>query len=229
MISKFINLGVPMYGIAKTPKKLSVEEANKIILEKVPIEERLKSVYHPMIAMDCSIYILRECLAQIRTMGSSKTKKPYRELMECDKRYCNDNYHAMQPTLFKKFTEQTKELYKIWSNDFVIFRFQYSQALLSKNIEVSKQVAMIAALACVVKRINMYVVSLDRSFSNRISELLGKGITYQTSDNGYSIRLIKAVDALLEVLGVPYIETTQTELAIKVLDVKLKGTNIWEE
>lgn len=229
MISKLINLGFPMYDIAKTPKKLSVEEANKIILEKVPIEERLKSVYHPMIAMDCSIYILRECLAQIRTMGSSKTKKPYRELMECDKIYCNDNYHAMQPTLFKKFTEQTKELYKIWSNDFVIFRFQYSQALLSKNIEVSKQVAMIAALACVVKRINMYVVSLDRSFSNRISELLGKGITYQTSDNGYSIRLIKAVDALLEVLGVPYIETTQTELAMKVLDVKLKGTNIWEE
>ena len=135
----------------------------------------------------------------------------------------------MQPTLFKKFTEQTKGLYKIWSNDFVIFRIQYSQALFDKNIEVSKQVAMIAALACVVKRINMYVVSLDRSFSNRISELLGKGITYQTSDNGYSIRIIKAVDDLLEVLGVTYIETTQTELAMKVLDVKLKATNVWEE
>lgn len=229
MMSKFVNLGAPMYVVSKTPKKLSVEEANKIILEKVPMEERLKSVYHPMIAMDCSLYILRECLAQIRTMGSSKTKKPYRELIECDKSYCNDNYNAMQPTLFKKFTEQTKGLYKIWSNDFVIFRIQYSQALFDKNIEVSKQVAMIAALACVVKRINMYVVSLDRSFSNRISELLGKGITYQTSDNGYSLRIIKAVDDLLEVLGVPYIETTQTELAMKVLDVKLKATNVWEE
>lgn len=229
MMSKFVNLGAPMYVVSKAPKKLSIEEANKIILDKVPMEERLKSVYHPMIAMDCSLYILRECLAQIRTMGSSKTKKPYRELIECDKSYCNDNYHAMQPTLFKKFTEQTKELYKIWSNDFVIFRIQYSQALFNKNIEVSKQVAMIAALACVVKRINMYVVSLDRSFSNRISELLGKGITYQTSDNGYSLRIIKAVDDLLEVLGVPYIETTHTELAMKVLDVKLKATNIWEK
>ena len=229
MMSRFINVGIPMYGVHKEPKKLSVEEANKIILEKVPMEERLKSVYHPMIAMDCSLYILRECLAQIRNMGSSKTKKPYRELMECNENYCKDNYRAMQPTLFKKFTEQTKELYKIWGTDFIIFRLQYSQALLSKNIEVSQQVAMIAALACVVKRINMYVVSLDRSFSNRISELLGKGITYQTSDNGYSLRIIKAVDSLLEVLGVPYIDTAQTELAIKVLDVKLKGTNIWEE
>lgn len=229
MMSKFINLGAPMYAVSKAPKKLSVEEANKIILEKVPMEERLKSVYHPMIAMDCSLYILRECLTQIRTMGSSKTKKPYRELMECDKSYCNDNYRAMQPTLFKKFTEKTKELYKIWGTDFIIFRLQYSQALLNDNIEVNQQVAMIAALACVVKRINMYVVNLDRSFSNRISELLGKGIHYQTSDNGYSLRIIKAVDDLLEVLGVPYIETTQTELAMKVLDVKLKGTNIWEE
>lgn len=229
MMSKFVNLGAPMYVVSKTPKKLSVEEANKIILEKVPMEERLKSVYYPMIAMDCSLYILRECLAQIRAMGSSKTKKPYRELVECDENYCKDNYNAMQPTLFKKFTEQTKELYKIWSTDFVIFCIQYSQALLSKNINVNSQVAMIAALACVVKRINMYVVNLDRSFSNRISELLGKGITYQTSDNGYSLRIIKAIDDLLEVLGVPYIETTHTELAMKVLDVKLKGTNVWEE
>lgn len=227
-MNKFANLGAPMYVVLKTPKKLSIEEANKIILEKVPIEERLKSVYHPMIAMDCSLYILRECLAQIRNMGLSKTKKPYRELMECDKNYCNDNYRAMQPTLFKNFTEKTMELYKIWGTDFIIFRLQYSQALLNDNIEVNQQVAMIAALACVVKRINMYVVSLDRSFSNRISELLGKGITYQTSDNRYSLRIIKAVDDLLEVLGVPYIETTHTELAMKVLDVKLKDTNIWE-
>lgn len=228
MMNKFTNLGAPMYVVLKTPKKLSVEEANKIILEKVPMEERLKSVYHPMIAMDCSLYILRECLAQIRAMGSSKTKKPYRELVECNENYCKDNYNAMQPTLFKKFTEQTKELYKIWSTDFIIFRLQYSQALLNKNINVNSQVAMIAALACVVKRINMYVVNLDRSFSNRISELLGKGITYQTADNGYSLRIIRAIDSLLEVLGVPYIETTHTELAMKVLDVKLKGTNIWE-
>ena len=75
----------------------------------------------------------------------------------------------------------------------------------------------------------MYVVSLDRSFSDKISELLGKDITYKTSDNEYSLRIIKAVDDLLEILGVPYIETTHTELAMKVLDVKLKGTNVWEE
>lgn len=226
---KFINVGVPMFCTQKEQKKLSVEEANKIILEKVPMEERLKSVYYPMIAMDCSLYILRECLEQIRNMGSSKTKNTYRELMECAKNYCNDNYSAMQPALFKKFTEQTEELYKIWSTDFGIFRIQYSQALYNKNINVSSQIAMIATLACVVKRINIYVVNLDRSFSNRISELLGKGITYQTSDNGYSLRIIKAIDALLEVLGVPYIETTNTELAMKVLDVKLKATKIWEE
>lgn len=220
MMSKFI---------MDFPKKLSVEEANKIILEKVPMEERLKSVYHPMIAMDCSLYILRECLTQIRNMGLSKTKKPYRELMECDKNYCNDNYRAMQPTLFKRFTEQTKELYKIWGTDFIIFRLQYSQSLLNKNIKVSSQVAMIAALACVVRKINMYVINLDRSFSDRISELLGKDIHYQTSDNGYSLRIVKAIDDLLGVLGVPYIDTKHTELAMKVLDVKLKAINIWEE
>ena len=169
---KFINVGVPMFCTQKEQKKLSVEEANKIILDKVPMEERLKSVYYPMIAMDCSLYVLRECLEQIRNMGSSKTKKPYRELMECDENYCNNNYNAMQPALFKKFTEQTKELYKIWSKDFAIFRTQYSQGLLNKNINVSLQVAIIASLACVVKRINMYVVSLDRSFSDKISELL---------------------------------------------------------
>lgn len=226
---KTVNLGIPMYNFQKEPKKLSAEEANKIILEKVPMEERLKSVYHPMIAMDCSLYVLRECLAQIRSMGSSKTKRPYRELKECYENYCNENYRAMRPSLFRKFTEQTKELYKIWGTDFIIFRLQYQQALLSRGIEVSTQVAMVSSLACVVKRINVYVVNLDRSFSNRISELLGKGVHYQTSDNGYSLRIISAVDSLLEVLGVPYIDTDNTELAIKVLDTKIKTTNIWEE
>lgn len=226
-MSRFISVGIPMCN--KEPKKLSVEEANEIILKKVSIEERLKSVYLPMIAMDCSLYILRECLDKIRNMGLSKTKKTYRELMDCDKNYCKDNYSAMQPALFKKFTEQTKELYKIWGNDFVIFRFQYQQALFSKNLEISSQVAMIASLACVVRRINVYVINLDRSFSNRISELLGKDIEYKTTDNEYSLRIIKAIDSLLEVLGVPYIDTAHTDLAMKVLDVKLKETNIWEE
>ena len=228
-MTRFVNFGVPLY-MKKEPRKLSIEEANKIILEKVPMDERLKSVYLPMIAMDCSLYILRECLDRIRDMQLSNTKKPYRELRECDENYCNDNYRAMQPDLFRKFTEQTKELYEIWSRDFIIFNFQYQQALLNVGCNVGAELAMIIALACMVKRINKYVIDLDRKFSNRISELIGKGINYQTSDNGYSLRIIKAVDSLLTIFGVPTdISTDNTDLAMRVFNNKLKCTNVWEE
>lgn len=211
-------------------KKLSVEECNKIILEKVPLEDRLKSVYHPMIAMDCSLYILRDCLAQIRTLGYQKTKKVYRELLECDKLYSSDTYRAMQPKLYNEFTEKTKELYKLWSQDFFLFQLQYFQIIRNLGVEITKQEALVIALAYLAKRINQYVITLDRKFSELLSSYIGMGIVYQTSDNSYSLKIIEAVDRLLEVFNVPTdITNAQVELSIKIFDTKLREVVVWEK
>lgn len=46
-------------------KKLSVEEMNKIVLEKIPLEERLRAVYLPIIAMDCACYLSEDLLTYL--------------------------------------------------------------------------------------------------------------------------------------------------------------------
>lgn len=229
-MKKILNNGAGIFLPITQRKRLSIEECNKIILEKVPLEDRLKSVYHPMIAMNCSLYILRDCLAQMRTLGRQKTKRACRELLECDKFYSSDTYRAMRPELYRKFTEKTKELYELWSKNFFLLQLQYFQLIRNLGIEINEQEALAIALVYIVKRINKYVITLDRKFSALLSSYIGMDITYQTSDNSYSLKIIKAADSLLGVFNVPTdLTNSQVELAMKIFDVKLKDVVVWEE
>lgn len=208
-------------------KKLSVEEMNKIILEKVPLEERLRAVYLPIIAMDCACYLSEDLLTILRTLRLDDTKKTSRVIRSCVEGYRSDNCYIMRSDLYKDLSNSTKEFYNSLSRDIFIYQLQYRQAMLNLNLNLSLEVEELVAVAYIVRELVRFVIELDRKFSKRMSDLLGKGINYTTEDNHYCLEMIKALNGLFVILKVPGdLRTEQTDMAFRVFKNKLNSVKI---
>lgn len=215
-----------MNGI-QSYKKLSVEEMNKIILEKIPLEERLRAVYLPIITMDCACYLSEDLLTILRILRLNDTKKTSRVIRECVEGYRRDNYQVMRSDLYQDLSNSTKEFYNSLSRDILIYQLQYRQALLNCKLNLDLEVEKLVAVAYIVRELVRFVLELDRKFSKRMSDLLGKGINYTTEDNYYCLELIKALNGLFSTLKVPdYLRTDQTDMAFRVFKNKLNSVKI---
>lgn len=106
-------------------RKLSDGEMNKIILEKIPLEERLRAVYIPIIVMDWACYLSEDLLAILRTLRLDATKKTSRIIRSCIEGYRNDNYRVMRYGLYRNLSALTKEFYDSLSQNILIHRIQY--------------------------------------------------------------------------------------------------------
>ena len=205
-------------------KKLSVEEMNQIILEKIPLDERLRSVYVPIIAMDCACYLADDLLAVLKVQRKYDTRKNSRGIRACSEGYRKDNYVVMHSDLYRDLAKATKEFYDSLSKDFFIYKVQYRQALLNRKMHLDTlEEGDIMTYAYIIRDIVQYVIDLDRQFSKRISDLLGKDIRYTTEDNEYCKELVSEMNKLLVLLGVPNdLSTSQTEMALSIFKNKLK-------
>ena len=208
-------------------KKLSVEEMNKIILEKIPLEERLRAVYIPIIAMDCACYLSEDLLTILRTLRLDNTKKTSRVIRECIEGYRKDNYYVMHSDLYQDLSNSTKEFYNSLSWDMTIYQLQYRQAMLDRKLSLSSEVEQLVSVAYIVRELVQFVLELDRQFSKRMSDLLGKNINYTTEDNHYCLDMVKALNGLFSVLKVPGdLRTDQTDNAFRVFKNKLNSVEV---
>ena len=208
-------------------RKLSVEEMNKIILEKIPLEERLRAVYIPIIVMDCACYLSEDLLTILRTLRLDDTKKTSRTIRSCVEGYRNDNYRVMRSDLYQDLSNSTKEFYNSLSRDIIIYQIQYQQAMLDKGLRFGIEVEKLIAVAYIVRELVRFVLELDRNFSKRMSDLLGKEINYTTEDNHYCLEMIKALNGLFDILKVPgYLRTNQTDMAFRVFKNKVNSIKI---
>ena len=208
-------------------RKLSVEEMNRIVLERIPLEERLRAVYLPIIVMDCACYLAEDLLEIMRTLRLEGTKRTSREIRSCVEGYRSDNYRVMRSDLYRDLEKFTKEFYESLSRDTIIYQIQYQQALLDKGLWLSIDMEKLVALSFIVREFLLFVLELDRNFSKRISDLLGKDIKYTTEDNRYCIRMIEAINGMLSLLGIPAnLRTRQTDLAFKVFKNRLNSVKI---
>lgn len=208
-------------------RKLSVEEMNKIILEKIPLEERLRAVYLPIIAMDCACYLSEDLLTILRTMQLDDTKKTSRIIRSCVEGYRSDNYYVMHSDLYKDLSNLTKEFYNSLSRDMRIYQLQYRQAMLDRKLNLGLEVEQLVSVAYIVRELVQFVLELDRQFSKRMSDLLGKEINYTTEDNHYCLEMVKALNGLFSVLKVPSdLKTDQTDMAFRVFKNKLNSVEI---
>lgn len=200
---------------------------NEIIKEKIPLEERLRSVYLPIITMDCACYLAEDLLIMLRGMKLDKTKKSSRVIRGCIDGYRKDNYQAMHSDLYVYLSGVTKGFYDSMARDMTIYQLQYRQALLNKRIYLEWNLERTVTTAYIVREIVRYVLELDRDFSIRISEILGKDIHYTTEDNEYCLTMLDTLNGLLKVVGAPIdLSTQQTELALKVFKNRLNDIKI---
>lgn len=208
-------------------RKLSVEEMNKIVLEKIPLEERLRAVYLPIIAMDCACYLSEDLLIILRTLRLDNTKKTSRVIRSCVEGYRNDNYYVMHSDLYQDLSNSTKEFYNSLSRDMQIYQLQYRQAMLDRKLNLGLEVEQLVSVAYIVREIVQFVLELDRQFSKRMSDLLGKNINYTTEDNHYCLEMIKALNGLFSVLQVPGdLRTEYTDRAFGVFKNRLHSVRI---
>lgn len=218
----------PIFPQREQPRKLSVEEMNKIVLEKIPLEERLRSVYFPIIAMDCVCYLVDDLLPILKEQRKYDTRKNSRGLRACSEGYRKDNYNVMGSDLYKNLIDTTRECYNSLDMSMYIYRLQYRQALLNRKMHLDTlEEENIMTYSYIIRDIARYVIELDREFSKRISDLLGKDIHYTTEDNGHCKNLIAEANKLLDLLDVPKdLSTPNTILALNIFKNKLKGVKI---
>lgn len=209
-------------------KRLSVEQMNKLLLEKIPLCERLKAVYLPIIAMDCVCYLAEDLLDMLKRFRLDSTKKSSRVIRACVDGYRKDNCQVMHSDLYRNLTNSTKEFYDSLSRDMLIFQVQYRQAMLDRNMEFDSEAGTLVAVSYIMREIAGLVIELDREFSKRVSDLLGEGITYTTEDNKYCLEIIRAINELFGVIRVPSdLQTVQTEMAMRVFRNKLNSVQLW--
>lgn len=208
-------------------KRLSENEMFQIVLERVPLEERLKSVYVPIIAMGCALYLVEDLLSLLRTVKFDKTKKSSRIITEASKNYVRSNNTVMTKELQDILKEKVDTFYSGVSKDLTILGLQYAQALLDKGLQKPSSESMILNYAYTIKVVVSLITRMDREFSKRISDILGKDIVYKTEDDGNCIRLLEGIDKLILSLDAPLeLDSSRIELATKIVTIKLNNLNI---
>lgn len=215
----------------RSTRKMSTEEMNKLVLERVPLEERLRAVYLPIIAMDCACYLADDLLVVMGKAQLDSTKKISRTLRSSVEGYRSDNQRVMRSDLYKNLTNSTRGFYNSLSQDMLVHQIQYQQALLDRKLYFTEGVTKIVALSYIVRKIVRFVLELDRDFSKRISDLLGKEVTYTTEDNHHCVAMENALSQMLKVLdfenvGLDSLETYQTDMSFKVFKNKLNNVKI---
>ena len=95
--------------------------------------------------------------------------------------------------------------------------------MLNRKLNLGLEVEQLVSVAYIVREIVQFVLELDRQFSKRMSDLLGKSINYTTKDNHYCLDMVKALNGLFSVLKVPGdLRTNQTDMAFRVFKKQIK-------
>lgn len=129
----------------------------------------------------------------------------------------------MHSDLYQELSNSTKEFYNSLSRDMQIYQLQYRQAMLNRKLNLGLEVEQLVSVAYIVREIVQFVLELDRQFSKRMSDLLGKSINYTTKDNHYCLDMVKALNGLFSVLKVPGdLRTNQTDMAFRVFKKQIK-------
>ena len=209
-------------------KRLTEEEANNLVLEKIPFEERMRAVYHPLFVIDCSFYVVNDIVAILVEMQKSSTKKDCRNIKENVASYQRDNYRVMQSSLYNDIQGRSKKFYEEIMLSLYIFQLQYQQQLLKRGICLTKDIEALIAKCFLARELLMFAQKLDRDFSNRMSELLGTAITYTTEENPYCGNIINALEGIIKTLGSPLdLHSSELDTCIKVFSNNVKEIRVW--
>lgn len=213
-------------------RKLSVDEMNQLLLEKVPFKERMDAVYIPIVAQDCACYLCEDVIRMLRELKMSCTRKACRELDTSIKEYRDDNRRVMgiHDGLFDDVQKKSKAVYDWISQDMYIHIIQYTHELYHRGIDLGTEVTKVISEAYVVRKILRYVIQLDRDFSTKLSSYLPLDVHYQTYDNKYCVRMDKALTSLFKEFNTPDpLDSANIQISYKVFQNRLRQYHIGYE
>lgn len=110
-----------------------IKEVMSRIMEEIPLEDRLNSVYVPLSCMNIAKYIFEQNLIPCfrNELRIDATKQITRKMREAFKDYYYENNKIMTFDLQKRFESATKEIYEQMLTDFYLLKLQYSQCLIN--------------------------------------------------------------------------------------------------
>lgn len=201
---------------------------NKLILERVPLEERLKAVYLPVAVMDCSCYIADELLGYLKLSGKDCTKKGSRLIKSSVEQYRKDNYSVMRAKLYADLSDKTRKFYESIIRDFQMYKLQYRQELLNRNISANGLETAIV-MTYILKELVNYSLELDRDYAAKISSYIGNELHYRVEANQNCLNIIAGADSILTSLELPLsINSGNIELSYKIFKNNILSVKIWK-
>lgn len=193
------------------------------IMEEIPLEDSLNSVYVPLSCMNIAKYIFEQNLIPCfrDELRINATKQITRKMREAFKGYYYENNKIMTFDLQKKFESATKEIYEQMLTDFYLLKLQYSQCLI--NIDtISENMHSSITYTYMMYEILEISKRTVESFADRYS--VTKGIGFEHFDkNMYEVYMLCRT-LIRDIFHIPYyvnITSYQIEMCYKVYQNKI--------
>ena len=193
------------------------------IMQEIPLEDRLNSVYVPLSCMNIAKYIFEQNLIPCfrNELRMDATKQITRKMREAFKDYYCENNKTMTFDLQKKFESATKEIYERMLTDFYLLKLQYSQCLI--NIDsIPENMHSSMTYTYMMYEILKIAKRTVESFAGRYS--ITKGIGFEHFDKNMHEVYMLCRTLIRDIFHIPYyanITSYQIEMCYKVYQNKI--------
>lgn len=193
------------------------------IMQEIPLEDRLNSVYVPLSCMNIAKYIFEQNLIPCfrNELRMDATKQIIRKMREAFKDYYYENNKTMTFDLQKKFESATKEIYERMLTDFYLLKLQYLQCLI--NIDsIPENMHSSITYTYMMYEILKIAKRTVESFAGRYS--ITKGIGFEHFDKNMHEVYMLCRTLIRDIFHIPYyanITSYQIEMCYKVYQNKI--------
>lgn len=209
-------------------KQLTQQEMNRILLERVPLEDRLRFTYIPLYLTEVATIMVVDVLDKLVELRFTETKKICQSLRMLIRNVDKDRYQQMGKSLYDICHTKALEIKGALDYNLTVYRNSYWTYL--RNLDspkFSSDEVDILSRAFVVTRMLKYITEYDRWAISQIREYVSNDFTYIAFPDPYPISLHNDVIKLICAFEAnPVWETDNTELSYQVFKNKVTSIDI---
>lgn len=209
-------------------KQLTQQEMNKVLLERVPLEDRLRFTYIPLYLTEVATIMVVDVLDKLAELRFTETKKICQSLRMLIRNVDKDRYQQMGKSLYDICHTKASEIKRALDYSLTVYRnsyWTYLRNLSSPNF--SPDETDILSRTFVATRILGYITEYDRWAISQIKEYVSNDFTYTASPDPYPISLRNHLIQLICAFKAnPVWETDNTELSYQVFKNKVTSIDI---
>lgn len=211
------------------PNDLTIEETNRVIEHKVPMDLRLKAVYVPIVSAFIAIGKFKQAVDILTALRVKTIKKMISRMKETINDYDVMLYRQMGPELYRQVQKAVESIVTPNSN------FGFSNAGMFLDIfdntlysEAEDKDASYEDLTDIVVKMltaiefSKHVHTLDKEYAAYINEACGRLVTYSYREDQHLRSLIDDASFIVEVIDLPELMTQRAidakEKLFSVLD-----------